>query len=117
MAATPYKPLTLLSPTFTTSGTGTLSQALPFQCRVKLCLELLSRNQPTAQRSLSLPKNGERSKCTNCTAPSHLNCNSISIYLLDEETMHDRNSYELFDFVLFICFLYFQYLSKFLTDC
>ncbi len=31
--------------------------------------------------------------------------------------MHDRNSYELFDFVLFICFLYFQYLSKFLTDC
>ena len=30
--------------------------------------------------------------------------------------MHDRNSYELIDFVLFICFIYFQYLSKFLTD-
>src|SRR5215510_1315146 len=54
MAATPYKPFTLLSPTVTTSGTGTLSQALPFQCRVRLCLELFSRNQPTAQRSLSL---------------------------------------------------------------
>src|SRR5262249_33094910 len=54
MAATPYKPFTLLSPALTTSGTGTRSQALPFQCRVKLCLELFSRNQPTAQRSLSL---------------------------------------------------------------
>src|SRR5215211_2473993 len=54
MAATPYKPFTLLSPTFTTSGTGTLSQTLPFQCRARLCLELFSSNQPTAQRSLSL---------------------------------------------------------------
>src|SRR5262245_24490567 len=54
MAATPYKPFTLLSPTLTTSGTLTLCQALPFQCRIRLCLELFSRNQPTAQRSLSL---------------------------------------------------------------
>src|SRR5262245_9592554 len=54
MAATPYKPFTLLSPALTTSGTGTLCQALPFQCKVRLCLELFSRNQPTAQRSVSL---------------------------------------------------------------
>src|SRR5687767_15845393 len=51
MTATPFKALMRSG---TTSGTGTLSHARPFQCKARLCLALFSLNQPTAQTSLSL---------------------------------------------------------------
>src|SRR5687768_16137063 len=51
MTATPFKALMRSG---TTSGTGTLSHARPFQCKARLCLTLFSSNQPTAQTSLSL---------------------------------------------------------------